>query len=89
VGVQYGASTTQTGNSLIGDFQLEYLLPPEGRLRLKAFSVGNDRNLNRTDQALTTQGVGVAFREEFHTLDEFWQKVLNLFRSSEKDRRFD
>lgn len=89
VGVQYGASTTQTGNSLIGDFQLEYLLPPEGRLRLKAFSVGNDRNLNRTDQALTTQGVGVAFREEFHTLDEFWQKVLNLFRTSEKDRRFD
>lgn len=90
VGVQYGAAAaTQNNNALIGDFQLEYLLSEEGRLRLKAFSISNDRNLNRVDQALTTQGAGVAFREEFDTMGEFWQKLLNLFRSDEKDRRFD
>ncbi|MDX9752036.1 MAG: translocation/assembly module TamB domain-containing protein, partial [Flavobacteriales bacterium] len=49
LGVQYGASASQANNTLIGDFQLEYLLPPEGKLRLKAYSISNDRNLNRTD----------------------------------------
>jgi hypothetical protein len=89
VGVQYGAQATNSGNTVLGDFQLEYLLTNDGKLRMKAFSVSNDRNLARTDQALTTQGAGVAYREEFDDWDEFWQKVLNIFRASEKDRKFD
>lgn len=89
VGVSYGAQSTSNNGGLIGDFQLEYLLTPEGRLRAKAFSVSNDRNLNRSDQAPTTQGAGVAYREEFATLEEFWQKILNNFRSPAKDRKFD
>lgn len=89
VGVQYGAAAAAgNSNALVGDFQLEYLLTEEGRLRLKAFSISNDRNLNRADQALTTQGAGVAYREEFDSFGEFWQKVLNLFRSDSKDRKF-
>ncbi|MBX2974350.1 MAG: translocation/assembly module TamB domain-containing protein, partial [Flavobacteriales bacterium] len=88
VGVSYGAQST-SNNNLIGDFQLEYLLTPEGRLRAKAFSVSNDRNLNRSDQAPTTQGVGVAYREEFSTLGELWQKLLNNFRRTSKDRVFE
>lgn len=89
LGVSYGAQTTTNGNNFIGDFQLEYLLTPEGRLRAKAFSVSNDRNLNRSDQAPTTQGAGVAYREEFSTLSEWWQKMRNNFRPSSKDRKFD
>lgn len=89
VGVQYGAEATRNNNTIVGDFQLEYLLTNDGKLRLKAFSVSNDRNLNRADQALTTQGAGVAFREEFDTWGEFWQKMFNLFRSKEHKRRFD
>ena len=88
-GMAYGQRTTQSNNTLIGDFQIEYLLTPDGKLRLKGFSQSNDRNLNRTDQALTTQGAGVAYREEFDTFGEFWQRVLNIFRSDEKDRKFD
>ena len=89
VGVQYGAQATNSGNTVLGDFQLEYLLTNDGKLRMKAFSVSNDRNLARTDQALTTQGAGVAYREEFDDWAEFWQKVLNIFRKSEKDQKFD
>lgn len=89
VGVQYGAQSTATGNTIIGDFQLEYLMTNDGKLRMKAFSVSNDRNLNRVDQALTTQGAGLAYREEFDNLKELWQKVLNVFRKAEKDRKFD
>ncbi len=89
LGVTYGAASTTTGNTLIGDFQVEYLLTPEDRIRLKVFSVSNDRNLTRSDQAPTTQGAGVAYREEFRTLGELWQKLMNNFRGSKKDRKFD
>ena len=77
VGVQYGTRSAQSANSLVGDFQLEYLMTDDGKLRLKVFSVSNDRNLNLTDQALTTQGVGLAFRRE---ADRFWR----LFRFGRK-----
>jgi hypothetical protein len=89
VGLQYGAQNTSNGNTIVGDFQLEYLLTNDGKLRMKAFSVSNDRNLNRADQSLTTQGAGVAYREEFDTVGELWQKLRNVFRSSKKDRKFD
>jgi hypothetical protein len=85
VGMAYGQQTTQHNNQLIGDFLLEYLLTQDGKLRLKAFSQSNDRNLNRADQALTTQGAGVAYREEFNTLAEFWRRMSNVFRSKDKD----
>ncbi|MBK8497945.1 MAG: translocation/assembly module TamB [Flavobacteriales bacterium] len=90
VGVQYGArASANAGNTLVGDFQLDYLLTDDGRLRLKAYSVTNDRNLNQADQAPTTQATGVAFREDFDSLGELGQKLLNLFRRSEKDRVFE
>lgn len=89
LGVAYGAQSSTAGNTLIGDFQVEYLLTPEGRLRVKAFSISNDQNLTRTDQVNTTQGAGVAYREEFRTFSELWQKLLNNFRSEANDRRFD
>jgi len=89
VGVQYGAQSTTSSNTLVGDFQAEYLMTNDGKLRLKAFSVSNDQNLNQADQAPTTQGAGVAYREEFDSGGELWQKVLNIFRKSEKDREFD
>jgi hypothetical protein len=66
--VRRSQTASNTNNTLIGDFQLEYLLTPEGRLRVKAFSMSNDRNLTRTDQIPTTQGAGVVYREEFRTL---------------------
>lgn len=89
VGVLYGNTSAAQTNALIGDFQVEYLLTADGKLRLKAFSVSNDRNLNQVDQAPTTQGAGVAYREEFNSLPEFWQKLRNFFRRSDKDVMFD
>lgn len=70
LGVQTGSSTSQQANTLVGDFQAEYLLTDEGKLRLKAFNRSNDENLNDADQAPYTQGVGVIYRAEFNSL---WQ----------------
>jgi hypothetical protein len=72
VGVQYGAQNQQNSNTLVGDFQLEYLITDDGKLRLKAFSISNDRNLNRADQALTTQGAGIGYRRESNS---FWNLI--------------
>ena len=70
LGVQYGARDANASNSLMGDFQLEYLITREGRFRARAFSITNDRNLNQADQAPTTQGAGLVLRREFDTLGE-------------------
>jgi hypothetical protein len=80
------ASSSQSGSQLIGDFNVEYLITNDGKLRAKAFSQSNDRNLNQLNQAQTTQGAGLAYREEFNTLGEFFTKIGNLFRSKDKQR---
>ncbi|HRO39918.1 MAG TPA: translocation/assembly module TamB domain-containing protein [Flavobacteriales bacterium] len=81
VGVAYGTGgTAQGANSLIGDFSAEYSITQDGRLRFKAFSQSNDRNLNMVDQAHTTQGVGLAYRQEFNTWKEFFHKLGRMFR---------
>jgi hypothetical protein len=81
VGVAYGAGGAQQGNnSIIGDFSAEYILTQDGKLRFKAFSQSNDRNLNAVDQAQTTQGAGLAYREEFNTLGEFLRKIFGKKR---------
>lgn len=74
VGVAYGNGGNQQGNNLIGDFSAEYALTQDGKLRFKAFSQSNDKNLGQVDQAQTTQGAGLAYREEFDTLGEFFRK---------------
>ncbi|MBK9760299.1 MAG: translocation/assembly module TamB [Flavobacteriales bacterium] len=87
VGVTGASSTsTQSGAQFIGDFNAEYLITHDGKLRLKAFSQSNDRNLNQLNQAQTTQGVGIAYREEFNTLGEFWTKFTNVFRKRENEK---
>ncbi|MCB9183902.1 MAG: translocation/assembly module TamB domain-containing protein [Flavobacteriales bacterium] len=80
VGVQYGArsaAAAANSNNVVGDFQIEYLMTDDGRFRLRAFSVTNDRNLNQADQAPTTQGGGIVYRKEF---DRFW----DLFKRKKK-----
>ena len=79
-------SSSQSGTQLIGDFNVEYLMTNDGKLRLKGFSQSNDRNLTQLNQAQTTQGAGLAYREEFNTLSEFFTKVGNLFRGKAKQR---
>ncbi|MCB0782062.1 MAG: translocation/assembly module TamB domain-containing protein, partial [Flavobacteriales bacterium] len=78
VGVQYGqATSSSTQSQLIGDVQVEYLISPDGKMRLKAYNLSNDQNLNRADQAQYTQGVGIGYRREF-------DRVRELFRGKRK-----
>lgn len=59
----------------VGDFRAQYLVTPNGNVRLSAFHTSNydvlqDRNIDKN-------GVGISFKKTFNTLGEF-------FRSSRK-----
>ncbi len=56
-----------SGNSFIGDFDLEYLITPSGTVRAKAYSHYNERDYS-INNALTTQGIGIILRKDFDDL---------------------
>ncbi len=55
----------------IGDFDLEYKFSQSGRWRLKMFNRSNDSRYFKS--AMTTQGVGLRYRESFNNLLELRQ----------------
>ncbi|MDD2618986.1 MAG: translocation/assembly module TamB domain-containing protein, partial [Bacteroidales bacterium] len=55
----------------IGDFDLEYKFSESGRWRLKMFNRSNDSRYFKS--AMTTQGVGLGYRESFNNLLELRQ----------------
>lgn len=72
-------SVSQT--NFIGDFDIEYLLSKDGRLRLKAYNHFNDAYYY-LKSALTTQGVGLIYRKDFNDAFSFLRpkkrkKVVN------------
>lgn len=58
---------TTSNTQFVGDFDIEYLLNRNGKLRLKAYNHFNDQNYYLRS-ALTTQGVGVVFQKDFDRL---------------------
>ncbi len=67
-------STSQT--TFIGDFDLEYLLSRDGRLRLKAYNHFNDASYY-LKSALTTQGIGIIYRKDFDAPFTFIKRMFH------------
>lgn len=66
--------------NFVGDFDMQYLLTPNGGVSLKAYSETNDRYF--TKSSLTTQGIGVMLKRDFSNLKE-------LFTPNRKKRKKD
>lgn len=73
-------STSQT--TFVGDFDLEYLLSRDGKLRLKAYNHFNDASYY-LKSALTTQGIGIIYRKDF---DDPLTFIKRMFRRKKKPR---
>ena len=58
-------------NNFIGDFDVQYLLTPNGGIALKAYNQTNDRYFIQS--SLTTQGIGIQFKKDFNRWKEFIQ----------------
>lgn len=74
----YRDSKTSTQNGFVGDFDLQYLLTPQGSARLKAYSETNDRYFIKN--ASTTQGIGIVLQRDFNS-------ILDLFGLSKKGQK--
>ena len=56
--------------SFIGDFDISYLLLPNGNIALKVYNQTNDRYF--TKSSLNTQGIGLILKKDFNSLMELF-----------------
>lgn len=63
-------------NNFIGDFDVQYLLTPNGNLSLKAYNQTNDRYFIQS--SLTTQGIGLQFKRDFNS----WRHAFRRTRKA-------
>ena len=66
----YRDNATQASPSFIGDFDVSYLLLPNGNLALKVYNQTNDRYFTRS--SLNTQGLGILMKKDFNTLSDLF-----------------
>lgn len=60
----YRDKATTATPSFIGDFDISYLLFPNGNLALKVYNQTNDRYFTRS--SLNTQGIGIIMKKDFN-----------------------
>ena len=74
----YRDNATRATKSFIGDFDIQYLLFPNGNLSVKMYNMTNDRYF--TKSSLNTQGIGLIMKKDFNGLGD-------LFSSENKKRK--
>ena len=77
----YRDNAKQAAPSFIGDFDIQYLLFPNGNLALKVYNQTNDRYF--TKSSLNTQGIGLIMKKDFKTLRD----LFSTSRKKKKDRK--
>ena len=60
----YRDNARTASSSFIGDFDISYLLFPNGNLALKVYNQTNDRYFTRS--SLNTQGIGIIMKKDFN-----------------------
>ena len=66
----YRDNATKANPSFIGDFDLQYMLFPNGNLALKVYNQTNDRYFTRS--SLNTQGLGIIMKKDFNGLRDLF-----------------
>ena len=74
----YRDNATRATKSFIGDFDIQYLLFPNGNLAVKMYNMTNDRYF--TKSSLNTQGIGLIMKKDFKGLGD-------LFSSEKKKKK--
>ena len=74
----YRDKATTATPSFIGDFDIRYLLFPNGNLAMKVYNQTNDRYFTRS--SLNTQGIGIIMKKDFNG----WRELLNISKKKKK-----
>ena len=77
----YRDNATQATSSFIGDFDIQYLLYPNGNLALKMYNQTNDRYF--TKSSLNTQGIGLIMKKDFNGLRDLFSTKRKKKKSSQ------
>lgn len=87
VGYSGGTASNSNQSSLIGDFNIEYLISEEGDIRVRGYNESNDFDITNANQSPYTQGIGLYYQKEFDNSREIkmLQRFLNIFRKEEND----
>lgn len=68
----YRDNAATANQSFIGDFDIRYLIVPNGNLSVRIYNQTNDRYFTRN--SLNTQGVGFVIKHDFDNWKELWHK---------------
>ena len=69
----FGYSNRQAATTnFVGDFDMQYLITPQGTVSIKAYSETNDRYF--TKSSLTTQGVGLQLKRDFIRIKDLFRR---------------
>lgn len=89
-GVREDGTENQSGvggqNNTLVDLEVEYLLNEKGTFRVSVFNESNNNTIIQdNNRGQYTQGVGISYKEDFHSLEDFKlaQFFANLFRKKE------
>lgn len=76
----------QSANNIVGDFNAEYKIFKDGRLRLKGFNRTNTTvNILIPNSSPYTQGFGIFYREEYNSLKELIERYKNKKPKDKKE----
>lgn len=87
-----GVANTKDGgassSNFIGDFAIDYNINEKGTFVLSVFNESNEFEVTNNLAGNYTQGVGVSYREEFNSFEDFVfvQYILDIFRDEHKDK---
>lgn len=76
----YRDNPRTASSSFIGDFDVRYLLIPNGNLALKVYNQTNDRYF--TKSSLNTQGVGLIMKKDFINLKDLFRRQKKAKKTS-------
>ena len=80
----YRDNAKQATPSFIGDFDLQYLLYPNGNLALKVYNQTNDRYF--TKSSLNTQGLGIIMKKDFNGLRDLFTSKKRKKKLQKQDK---
>ena len=83
----YRDNATKANPSFIGDFDLQYMLFPNGNLALKVYNQTNDRYFTRS--SLNTQGIGIIMKKDFNSLRDLFSSSRRRGKASRAKQALD
>ncbi len=73
VDVNSAPTSQNSSTNIAGDFDLDYLLTPDGRYTLKAFRKNQYDDI--AQENINVNGVGISFRKEFNRFGEIFHRA--------------